>query len=173
MIKLLNSQKIFDGRVIKVFRDEISEDGVSLYREVVRHGGGACGLAEKDGAFAFVRQYRHPVGEYMLELPAGKREGNEDFEVTARRELEEECALNAKELKKITVFAVSPGYDDELIGVFYANKFENSKQKLDDDEILTFEWIEKQKAFEMAENGGITDGKTLLALWWYKANLAL
>ena len=173
MIKLLNSQKIFDGRVIKVFRDEISEDGVSLYREVVSHGGGACVLAEKDGAFAFVRQYRHPVGEYMLELPAGKREGNEDFEVTARRELEEECALKAKELKKITVFAVSPGYDDELIGVFYANKFENSKQKLDDDEILTFEWIEKQKAFEMAENGGITDGKTLLALWWYKANLAL
>ncbi len=173
MIKLLNSQKIFDGRVIKVFRDEISEDGVSLYREVVRHGGGACVLAEKDGAFAFVRQYRHPVGEYMLELPAGKREGNEDFEVTARRELEEECALKAKELKKITVFAVSPGYDDELIGVFYANKFENSKQKLDDDEILTFEWIEKQKAFEMAENGEITDGKTLLALWWYKANLAL
>lgn len=173
MIKLLNSQKIFDGRVIKVFRDEISEDGVFLYREVVRHGGGACVLAEKDGAFAFVRQYRHPVGEYMLELPAGKREGNEDFEVTARRELEEECALKAKELKKITVFAVSPGYDDELIGVFYANKFENSKQKLDDDEILTFEWIEKQKAFEMAENGEITDGKTLLALWWYKANLAL
>ena len=106
MIKLLNSQKIFDGRVIKVFRDEISEDGVSLYREVVRHGGGACVLAEKDGAFAFVRQYRHPVGEYMLELPAGKREGNEDFEVTARRELEEECALKAKELKKITVFAL-------------------------------------------------------------------
>ena len=173
MIKLLKSEKIFDGRVIKVFRDEISEGGVSLYREVVCHGGGACVLAEKDGAFAFVRQYRHPVGEYMLELPAGKREGNEDFEVTARRELEEECALKAKELKKITVFAVSPGYDDELIGVFYANKFENSKQKLDDDEILTFEWIEKQKAFEMAENGEITDGKTLLALWWYKANLAL
>ncbi len=170
MIKLLKSNKIFDGRVIKVFCDELSDNGVNLYREVVRHGGGACVLAEKNGSFAFVRQYRHPLGEFMLELPAGKREGKEPFEITALRELEEECALKAKKLKKITVFAVSPGYDDELIGVFYANEFEDSKQKLDDDEFLTVEWIKKEKAFEMAENGEITDGKTLLALWWYKAN---
>ena len=102
MIKTLKSEIIYDGRVIKVYRDEIEQSGKPAVREIVRHGGGACVLAEKGGKFAFVKQYRHALGKDVLEIPAGKRENGEAFEITACRELEEECALKPQKIKKIT-----------------------------------------------------------------------
>ncbi len=166
MQKIVKSQTIYEGRVIKVYRDRVMQGETEVLREVVRHSGGACVLAEKNGKFAFVRQYRHAVGRDMLEIPAGKRDGGEDFCVTAARELQEECALKPLALKKIAEVCVSPGYDDEVIGIFYANSFEPSVQHLDDDEELTVEWIDKFAAYDMVKKGEITDAKTVIALLW-------
>lgn len=166
MHELLKKETVYEGRVIKVYREYIKQGEIEALREIVRHSGGACVLAEKEGKFAFVRQYRHAVGQDMLEIPAGKRENGEAFIITAARELEEECALKPLELKKIAEVCVSPGYDDEVIGIFFASSFELSVQRLDDDEELTVEWIDKSVAYDMVKSGEITDAKTVIALLW-------
>lgn len=171
MIKLVSSEIKYDGRIIKVYRDTLNDNGKEYYREVVRHNGGAGVLVEKNGKFAFVRQYRHPMGRDYLEIPAGMRDKNEQPEVTAVRELAEECGLVAKNIRFVCEFAVSPGYTDETLFVYFVNDFENTTQSFDDDENLFVEWIEKNRAFEMLKNGEIKDGKTVIALYWYLANV--
>lgn len=173
MIKKTGEKQIYSGKVINLFVDDLENDGVPFKREVVRHRGGVGILAEKDGKFAFVKQYRHPIGKEMLEIPAGTRNAGEEPEVTAVRELEEECGIKAKNVKFFGKFAVSPGYTDEIIYLYYANSFENGKVNLDEDEFLTVEWIDKDRAFSLAESGEITDGKTLLALYKYKVTNGL
>lgn len=167
MKKLLNSKSIYNGKIINVFVDEVEVNGNLLVREVVRHNGGASVLAEKDGCFAFVSQYRHPHGRELLELPAGTRDGDELGELTAYRELQEECGLRAKKLTHICDFAVSPGYSSEILHLYYANEFDIVEAHLDEDEFLSVKWIKKEEALKMALNGEIIDGKTLTALFWY------
>ena len=68
-------------------------------------------------------------------------------------------------------FAVSPGYTDEIIHFYYANEFKNGTVHLDDDEFLTCEWIDINRAYEMADNGEIYDAKTLVAIYRHRAGL--
>ena len=169
MKKLLKSDFIYKGRVVNLYLEEVEYNGMKLTREVVRHNGGAGILAEKDGKFVFVSQYRHPFGDLFLEIPAGTRDGNEAGEITAYRELIEECGLKAKILHFICDYAVSPGSTNEVLNLFYANDFELVEQHFDDDEDLSLVWIDKQKCIDMALNGEFKDGKTMLALLWYIA----
>lgn len=168
MNKTLSSKSIYNGKVVKLFVDEIQNEDVVAVREVVRHSGGAAVLAEKDGKFAFVRQYRHPLGEEIYEIPAGTREKGEDPIVTAARELSEECGLIPKNLVLISAFAVSPGYTDEILHVYYADDFEYSNVCLDSDERLVTRWIDKEKALKMLSEHAFIDAKTIIALQWYK-----
>lgn len=170
MNKLLSSKIIYDGKVIRVFFDELECDGKVIKREVVRHNGGCAVLAKNQGEFIFVKQYRHPFGEEFLELPAGMCEVGERVENTASRELEEECGLKPLKLTHICEFAVSPGYTNELLNLYYADEFLPSKQSFDEDESLTLVRIPIEKAIQMAKDGQIKDGKTLVALLWYIAN---
>jgi len=171
MNRKISGKEIYKGKVVDLFLDEIEMNGVNAKREVIRHRGGVAVLAERNGEFAFVRQYRHPVGEELWEIPAGTREQGEAPEITAVRELEEECGLVADKIEFIGKFAVSPGYTDEIIYLYYSNSFKESRPNLDDDEVLSAYWIDKEKAFSMIESGDIYDGKTLIALYKYRAGL--
>ena len=83
----VSSEEVFKGKVIEVVTDEIErEDGVRARREVVRHRGGAAILAVKDGKALMEKQFRYPYGDYVFEIPAGKRDEGEDFAATARRD---------------------------------------------------------------------------------------
>ena len=174
MEKKISSQSIYDGVVVKLRKDKIvTEQGVETYREIVSHGGGACILAVKDGKVLLVKQYRYAYGEDLYELPAGKRDDGEDFCVTARRELEEETGLIPLNLKKMTEIYPTPGYTNEVIGIFYADEFENGNQHFDETEDLTCEWFDLSDVLKMIENGEIKDSKTLIAILWYKSGLKL
>ena len=169
-MKITCSELKYNGRIIKVYFDSIETEGKQIYREVIRHNGGAGILVEKDGKFAFVRQYRHPFGCDFLEIPAGMKNTNECANVTAVRELEEECGLIANQIHFMCEFAVSPGYTDEKIFLYYADSFKYGKQNFDEDESLTVIWVQKEIAFNMLEKGEINDAKTIIALQWYKLN---
>ena len=167
---MLSSEKIFDGRIIKLRKDEIiTEKGIKQSREVVSHGGGAAVLVAKDGKILLERQFRYPYGEILWEIPAGKRDEGEDFAETAKRELEEETGYVAGKLVKLFEVYPTPGYTNEIIGIFKAEGLKKGVLHFDEDEDITSEWIPEEKAFEMVENGEIKDGKTLIALLWYKA----
>ena len=106
----------------------------------------------------------------IWEIPAGKRDKGEDFETTAKREFEEETGLIASSLKKIAYIYPSPGYTNEVIGIFYAEGLSNGKTHFDDTEDLSCFWIDVKTALEMVKSGEITDAKTVIALGWYALN---
>ena len=165
MERRISGKQVLDGKVLKVRVDEVElDDGRKAEREIVHHPGGAAVLAVKDGKVLLERQFRYAVGREIIEIPAGKRDCGEEFIDTARRELEEETGLKAKNLKELCKIIPSPGYTDEVIAVFYADEFEKGETHFDDTEDLTSFWLDLDKAYAMLSAGEITDAKTVTAL---------
>ncbi|MBR2384749.1 MAG: NUDIX hydrolase [Clostridia bacterium] len=172
--KKIATEQIYDGVVVKLRKDKVlTERGVETYREIISHSGGACVLAVKDGKVLLEKQFRYAYGKDIYEIPAGKRDKGEDFSVTAKRELEEETGLIPLNLRKITEIYPTPGYTDEVIGIFFADKFEEGKLDFDDTEDLTSEWVDIGEVYKMMEKGEIVDAKTLIALLWYKSGMKI
>ncbi len=171
MEKCLSTEKIYDGKVVKLRVDKVSlDDGRTAEREVITHCGGAGVLVVKNGKVLLERQFRYAVNEEIIEIPAGKRDEGESFYDTAKRELEEETGLIPLNLQKIGEIYPSPAYTSEVIGVFFADEFKNGHVHFDDTEDLSCFWTDISSAFEMVKRGEITDAKTVVALGWYALN---
>ena len=164
--KLLQSHPIYNGRIIRVRRDEVLlPDGGHGLREVVDHPGGVGILALDDkGQVALVRQYRYALGQELWELPAGKLEpGEEPFEA-AKRELAEECGLTADRFVDLQPFYPTVGYCSEVIYTWLATGLHPVPMHLDEGEFLTPEKVPFAEALAMVLDGRIRDGKTVAGL---------
>lgn len=162
--KTLDSQLIFDGKVVKVLKDNVElADGHKSFREVVRHSGGVVILAIHNNKILFVKQFRYPMKEVLLELPAGKLEYGEDPFNAAKRELEEETGYCANKWTPLGFVYTSPGYSDEKLYLYKAENLEFTQCHPDEGEILEPLEIEIQDALKMINNGEISDAKTLCA----------
>ena len=164
--KTLSSQQVYDGKVVKVFRDDVEiSDGHKSFREVVRHSGGIVIFAiKKDGKkekILFVKQFRYPMKKVLIELPAGKLEIGEDPFLAAKRELEEETGYCAKKWTDLGYVYTSPGYSDEKLYLYKAEDLEFTQCHPDEGEILQPLEIEYEEAKEMIYKGEINDAKTL------------
>ena len=163
--KILDSQKVFDGRAFKVTVDTINEGKLTYQREVVHHPGSAVIVPiHDDGTVMLVKQYRHPAVRYLLELPAGTLADRERPEVGAARELEEELGLTAARLEKLSEFFVSPGFLEEKMWVYLATDLSEGKPNPDEDEILDVVRLSIAEALEMITSGEIQDAKTIIGL---------
>jgi ADP-ribose diphosphatase len=163
--KIENSQKVFEGRVVNVTVDTVSEGGLTYQREVVHHNGSAVIVPVfDDGTVALVRQYRHPAVRYLLEVPAGTLAKGERPEIGAARELKEELGLVAARLEKLSEFFVSPGFCEEKMWVYLATELSEGEQALEEDEILDVVRLPIGDALEMITSGEIEDAKTIIGL---------
>ena len=163
--KILNSHKVFDGRVFKVTVETISEGDLTYQRDVVHHPGSAVIVpVHDDGTVALVRQYRHPAVRYLLEVPAGTLNDGERPEAGAARELEEELGLIAEQLEKLSEFFVSPGFLEEKMWVYLATGLSEGKAQPDEDEVLDVVRLPIGDALEMITSGEIQDAKTIIGL---------
>jgi ADP-ribose pyrophosphatase len=163
--KIVNSQKVFDGRVVKVTVDTVSEGDLTYQREVVHHPGSAVIVpVHDDGTVSLVRQYRHPTLRYLLEVPAGTLSDGERPEAGAARELEEELGLVAEHLEKLAEFFVSPGFLEEKMWVYLATGLSQGKAQPDEDEVLDIIRLPMEDALEMISSGEIQDAKTIIGL---------
>lgn len=153
---------VYEGKIIKVRRDKAAlPDGKPCVREVVEHNGGVCVAALTDNnELLFVRQFRYPYGEVILELPAGKLERGEDPFEAGKRELEEETGTVAGEYFDLGKFYPTPGYCGEIIHLYAAAKLTETQMHLDEDEYLEVEKIKLSEAVAMVLRGEIPDGKT-------------
>lgn len=164
--KTLDSQEIFDGRVIHVTVDTVElEDGKTSKREVVSHPGGVCVAAlTEDEELLFVRQFRYPYKEVVLELPAGKLEKGQNPLENGKRELLEETGAIGREYLSLGKLYPSPGYCGEIIHIYFCKIDRYEQQKLDAGEFLNVEKIPLKKALEMVLNNEIPDAKTQTAI---------
>lgn len=163
--KTLDSKLIFDGRVVKLYKDSVElPTGQTSFREVVKHSGGVVVLAYKGSKILLVKQFRYPMKEILYELPAGKLEPNEDPFEAAKRELEEETGYCANDWTDLGFVYTSPGYSDEKLYLYKAENLEFTHCHPDEGEILEPLEIESDEVFKMINDGRIIDAKTLCAL---------
>lgn len=164
--KTLDSQMMYDGRIIKVYKDNVElADGKKSFREVVRHSGGVVILAFKDeDTILLVKQYRYPIGETVLELPAGKLEKGEDPFEAAKRELEEETGYCANKWTDLGYINTSPGFSDEKLYLYLAQDLEYTHCHPDKGEIIQAFEYKYDDVLNMIDNGEINDAKTICGL---------
>jgi 8-oxo-dGTP pyrophosphatase MutT (NUDIX family) len=121
--RVLDSETIYEGRVISLRRDTVAmPGGGDSVREVVVHPGAVAVVAlDDDDRLLLVRQYRHPVGAHLWELPAGLRDADGEPPLeTAKRELAEEALLSAARWSLLTTIYSSPGFCDEQVLIYLA-----------------------------------------------------
>jgi ADP-ribose pyrophosphatase len=157
---------LYNGKIFDVFLEKVTlPNGVIKNREVVRHPGAAAMVPLlDDGNVLLIKQYRHAVGQFVWEIPAGTLEPEEDPISCAQRELMEETGYEAAAFDKITAIWPAPGYTDERIHLFLATGLKKAEQKLEDDEVLEIQPTPLNKAVEMIGTGEIQDGKTIIGL---------
>jgi ADP-ribose pyrophosphatase len=163
---LLERRSIFDGRVVKLSVDRVRlPNGRVCEMEMIRHPGATAVVAvDDDDRVLFVRQYRYAASGWLLEIPAGKLDGDEPPEACAVREVEEETGFRPGELISLGWIWTTPGFTDEKIWLFLARDLARSRQNLQADEVLTVERVPLEQAVEMAASGEIHDGKSVCAL---------
>jgi len=168
--KIQQSEKKYRGRAFDVRWDKISlPNGKSTKLDIVEHANSVTILPiDTDGHIWFVRQYRHPAGIELLELPAGVLEPDEDPVTSANRELQEEIGMGSGSLQKIGGFFLAPGYSTEFMYVYLARDLFPSILPHDDDEFLSVERLPQDQVRDMVRNGVIQDAKTLAVLYMAK-----
>ena len=163
--KTINSQLVFEGRVVKLYKDKIElPTGRESFREVVKHSGGVVVLAIKDDKILLVKQFRYPIKEIMFELPAGKLEAGEDPFEAAKRELEEETGYCADKWTNLGYVCTSPGYSDEKLYLYKAEDLKFTHCHPYDGEIIQAFEYKYDDVLKMIDKGEINDAKTLCAL---------
>jgi ADP-ribose pyrophosphatase len=125
-VEVLASTIRFRGRVFDVATETVRlPSGLRQELAIVRHPGAVCVAAVDDRArLLLVRQYRHAVGAWTLEIPAGRLEVGEDPLAAARRELEEETGHRARAWRELRRFYAAPGFCSEELTLFLAEDLE-------------------------------------------------
>ena len=161
--EVIESQVVFRGRVFNIRKDKVRVTESRVFHlDVVEHRNSVTIVPlDSDGNLWFVRQYRHPVGGNLLELPAGVIEPEESAEECAYREIREETGMAAGNLREIGSFFLAPGYSTEYMYVFLATELDPDPLDADEDEFISIEKVPVEKALRMAKSGQIQDVKTI------------
>lgn len=165
----INREEIFKGKIIEVVRDTITlPENKQAKREVVFHSAAAAIVpVDDDGSIILVKQYRHPMGEEVYEIPAGIVEKGEDPLLCAERELQEETSYKCSNLKFICKMASSVGFCNEMIYIYSAEKLEKGAFNFDEDEFIEVYRFKPEVILDMIKNGEIYDSKTIAGVLGY------
>lgn len=170
----LGSQELFKGRLLHAFRDTVRlPDGKESTREYVVHPGAVVVIPMlDDGRLVLERQFRYPVGQVMIEFPAGKLDPGEDVITCAKRELLEETGYTATEWARAGVLHPVISYSTEFIEVWFARGLSQGQAKLDQGEFLEVFAAMPGEIMQWCRDGTITDAKTLVCALWLQNVLA-
>jgi ADP-ribose pyrophosphatase len=160
------SERIYEGRIISIRVDTVTTpEGHTLRRDVVEHPGAVAIVPlREDGTVVMVTQYRHPIGEWLLEIPAGTLEQGEDPDWCAARELEEETGYTACSMRRLFAMYMAPGYCTELLHVYVAEGLTAGAPDPDEDERIEVTEVPLNDVPEMIREGRIRDAKSIAAL---------
>lgn len=161
-------EKIYDGQIISLYKDTMNIDGKKVFWDMIHHSGASAIIAIKEnGNLILEKQYRGPYEKFLIEIPAGKKEENEDFETCARRELEEETGFVATKLTEAITIYPTVAVSDEIIKIYLAEDLKQGKINLDEDEFVEIFDLSVEEAIEKINSAEIVDSKTVAGILWY------
>ena len=163
---LINSERVYQGRIVSLRIDDVRlPNGKLTKREVVEHRGAVALVALLPGPkVILVRQWRHAVGEALLEIPAGTLEQGEEPLECARRELAEETGYDPGRIEPLVDFYSSPGFTTERLHVFLARDLRPARASPDEDEFIQLLLVDWNDALAMCHDGRIKDAKTIAGI---------
>ena len=168
--KSLKSEMIYDGKVIKVSKDEVlCPNGNTSIREVVHHRGGVAILINVDDKFILEKQYRYALQEEIIEMPAGKLEEGEVPLEAANRECLEETGYKPLEMTFLGAMYPTGGYSSEVIHLYYCSKFIKAERHLDKDECIDLMYLSLDEVEKLIKDNVIKDAKTIVAFSLYRS----
>ena len=159
----------FQGKRFRVDQHQVADrDGVTRQYDIIRHpGSGVILPLLPDDQVVFIRNWRLAIDDYILELPAGTLEPDEDPLDCARRELKEETGYAAETIEPLVDFWPSPGICDERMKVFLARGLRAGETRHEPGERITVLSMPFEQALVAIEQRRIDDAKTLIALLLY------
>ncbi|MCX8028847.1 MAG: NUDIX hydrolase [Brevinematales bacterium] len=163
-IVVIDSRLIYKGKSFSLYSDRIEYNGKEMTKDVVMYPEAVAILPmiEKH-KFVLIKQYRYPVKEELLEVPAGKMEVNESVVEAAVRELEEETGYRARKVRKIYEYYPAVGYSSERIHVVVAEDLIETRKNLDEDEFTEVVILDYEQIMNMIRDNTIKDAKTILS----------
>lgn len=169
----ISGELVYEGKILDLEVDRVRlPSGGETVREVVRHLGAVVVLPlHEDRTIELVRQFRYPMTEVLLELPAGKLDPDEDPLDCARRELAEETGWKPVEIHQLGSFYTTPGFSDEVIHAFLATPLESAPEVAQDpDEAIDNVTMTVEEAMAACRDGAIRDSKTIATLLLARLN---
>lgn len=171
--KEISSQPIFKGRIVDLEVRTIElPNGEKATREVVNHQPAAAAIAINDQKqMLLVKQWREPIKQLTLEIPAGLIDDTDASPLDAiKRELNEEGGYHADYWEKVTEFYSSVGFTNEKLYIFYCDTLSQieNKRPLDSDEFLTSDWYSLDELKKLMAEGQIVDAKTVYAITFWE-----
>lgn len=157
---------IYPGRTFTCICEQVElPNGTFTEIEMIRHPGAAAVVPVlEDSRIVLIKQYRHAVGRWIWEIPAGTLSSGEDPKECAKRELAEETGFRVGCLEKIGEIAPVPDYSDDIIHIFLGTDLKPGPQALQEDEFLRVKELSITNAIDMIMIGKITDAKTIIGI---------
>jgi len=154
------------GKIVSLTEEQLTlPNGKEVTFEFVHHPGGSAVVSLNDkNQICLLRHYRPVANGWLWEIPAGKRDNEEDPMDTATRELREEAGMLAAQWQSLGAVYSSPGVFTEVIHLYLATELTDVGNAPDEDELFEVHWVPLEKAVQMATEGEITDAKTIIAL---------
>jgi len=167
MEKNISRERVFEGIILNI--DHVMNElpnGRHAAREIAVHVGASAVLpVDSEGNVYLVRQFRAPIDQVLLEIPAGKLDHvNEDRLLAAKRELKEETGLDANSWLHLCDTFTTPGFSNEKISLYLARDLIKGESRPDEDEFLNLIKMPFEEAFQMVMGGEIRDAKTQIAI---------
>jgi 8-oxo-dGTP pyrophosphatase MutT (NUDIX family) len=166
--ELLGSDPVYDGKLITVHRDRQRQGDQTVEREVVDHPDSVAIVAVNDrDEVLLVRQYRHPVGDFLWKLPAGLLDEPDEKPLeAAKRALSEEAGVRAARWEHLVALHPSPGMTSENVDIYLAGDLDEVKGGAhpDDDEHLERAWVPLPEALQRVRSGDINNGLVVAGL---------
>lgn len=164
--KTIKSETLYEGRIVTLRIETVElPDKKYSKREIVDHARGACCIpVTDDNCLVLVKQYRKAIDNFVLELPAGLVEPNEDPREAAERELQEEIGCKPGKMKYLFEAYASPGFTNEVVSFFLAKDLVEDALPLDDTEFIETVKIPFEELLRMVEDCEISDAKTMIGI---------
>ena len=165
--KVHSSKIVYQGKVFKLLREHVTLDnGVTTDLDLIDHPGASAIVAlSNENKVLLLKQYRHALGNFIWEIPAGTLDPKEEPLDCAKRELIEETGFAAHSWEKLGEITPVPGCSNERIHAFLASRLNSAVQNLDKDEVLQVHEVDLKDAMGMVYDGLIQDGKTISGLF--------